>query len=108
METLLQVPGYPRYQISNFGNVYVDGKLKKLGRSKSGYLVTKFYNEFGSKTMKVHRIVAKLFIGDYSDQGLEVNHKSGNKNDNSVKNLEWVTKRENIDHAMALGLLKRK
>jgi len=108
METFLPVPGYPNYQISNLGQVMADGEIKKLGWSKSGYLVTKFLNPLGSKTMKVHRIVAKVFLGDYSAYGLEVNHKDGNKKNCAADNLEWVTRKENMAHAKAMGLLKRK
>lgn len=107
MEIFLPVPGYPNYQISNLGQVMVNGEIKKLGWSKSGYLVTKFCNLFGSKTMKIHRIVAKVFLGDYSFYNLEVNHIDGDKKNCSADNLEWVTRRENIDHAVRLGLMKK-
>ncbi len=108
METFLPVPGYPNYQVSNLGQVMANGVIKKLGWSKSGYLVTKFCNPFGYKTMKIHRIVAKVFLGDYSLYNLEVNHKDGNKKNCTADNLEWVTKKENMEHAKRLGLLKRK
>lgn len=43
----------------------------------------------------VHRIVAKLFLGDRSEEGLIVCHKNGNKKDNRICNLRWDTYRGN-------------
>lgn len=53
--------------------------------------------------MKVHRAVALTFLGT-RPRGAQINHISGDKNDNSVRNLEYVSCRENIRHAWATGL----
>lgn len=50
-----------------------------------------------SRIVAVHRIVAAVFIGPCPD-GLQVNHKDGNKANNAAENLEYVTCRENIRH----------
>lgn len=50
----------------------------------------------------IHRLVAIAFIGPRPD-GFQVNHRDGNKFNNSVSNLEYVTPRENILHAVATG-----
>lgn len=60
-----------------------------------------------SKSYLVHRLVAETFftflvnVKDY-----EVNHISGDKSDNSVYNLNWMTRQENLQHARDNGLFK--
>ena len=53
--------------------------------------------------MKVHRAVAAAFLGP-RNRGMQVNHKNGNKRDNRLQNLEYVTCRENIQHCWQTGL----
>lgn len=73
-----------------------------------------FINNAGYKCIKlqksgkrfhytVHRLVAETFILNLQHK-LEVNHKNGNKLDNQVSNLEWVTSSENKKHALKTGL----
>ena len=51
--------------------------------------------------MKVHRLVAQAFIPNLEGKP-QVNHKDGNKQNNSITNLEWVTNEENCEHARRL------
>lgn len=55
------------------------------------------------KNFFVHRLVAIAFIPT-NDQNLQVNHIDGNKQNNRISNLEWVTSKENIQHAWLTGL----
>ena len=50
--------------------------------------------------MPIHSAVAKSFLGDKTIEGLVINHKDGNKQNNHLDNLEWVTPSENIQHAV--------
>ena len=53
----------------------------------------------------VHRLVARHFLGD-GFKGAQVNHKDGDKTNNSLSNLEWCTAEENLKHAKETGLNK--
>ena len=83
------------YKISTQGRVK-NPKGKVLGGSthKDGY---RFITIKG-KQMTIHRIVAENFIENKYNKPF-VNHKDGNKMNNSVDNLEWVTQQENIQHS---------
>lgn len=51
------------------------------------------------KSYNIHRLVAETYLDIPEGKNLEVNHKDGNKWNNNLSNLEWVTQKENIAHA---------
>ncbi|MGG5964892.1 NUMOD4 motif-containing HNH endonuclease [Salmonella enterica] len=104
-----KVPGLEDiFLISSLGRIYSKrtSKVIKPTELKSGYLAlcTKIGGRSGIAVSKrVHRLVAEAFM-QVNSEGLEVNHKDGDKKNNSVDNLEWVTSSENMIHAYQTGL----
>ena len=97
------------YEISNFGNVRNRNTKKELkGRlCKNGYLqVSLKIDETGKFTNRyIHRLVAIYWL-DNQENKREVNHIDGNKLNNSLENLEWVTSSENQKHRHSIGIDK--
>ena len=89
------IPNYDDYKISIEGLVMNKHKKILKTRLSSGYNRVRLYNTQGSKNILVHRIVMLSFVGK-SD--LEVNHIHGNKLDNRLSNLEYVSRSENQKH----------
>lgn len=89
------------YQINEDGKVrriFLGGRTKELKWRKGLYPSVSLSNHCVKKSFSIHRLVAEHFL-DPLERNEEVNHKDGNKWNNNVENLEWVTQRENIDHA---------
>lgn len=113
------IEGYEgAYEVSNFGNVrsvdrdivYSNGRVvsykgntKKQTVDKYGYAYVGLYSNQKHKQGMTHRLVAKAFIPNI-DNKPQVNHIDGNKTNNNVENLEWVTPHENYIHAVKNGL----
>lgn len=120
MEEWKDVEGYEGlYQVSNEGRVKslekrVPGKcgcsqvkrerILKVTVNSGGYPHCDVYKNGKHETVSVHRLVADAFISN-PDNLPCVNHKDGDKTNNNVSNLEWVTYKENTAHAVSTGLL---
>lgn len=80
-----------------------DGRILKASPDSKGYLRLRPTINKKKMNFKIHREVAKAFIEN--PEGLpQVNHKDGDKTNNRVYNLEWVSNRQNAYHAMKNGL----
>lgn len=101
MEQWKIINDFSNYEISNEGKVRnITTKYILKGReSKSGYLQVSIKKDSDNKfkNQYIHRLVAIHFILNPENKR-EVNHKDGNKFNNKVDNLEWVTSSENQIH----------
>ena len=107
------VKGFKKfYSISNFGRIRRDcsghglcksGRILRIATSKDGYkkiCLCKYGKQY---TKHIAHMVLEAFIGGRPN-GYETNHKDGNKLNNKVSNLEYVTRAQNIAHAWENGL----
>ena len=99
-----KIKGYPMYSVSNLGHIRNDKSKRILKQSGARYCQVNLSNN-GIYRILVHRIVALAFI-KRKNKKLEVNHLDGNKRNNRVTNLQWLTKTENQLHAYRTGLKK--
>lgn len=110
MEEWRAIAGYNGlYEVSNTGKVRSNnylghGNQKELSQwNNGGYLRVTLHKNGKTKKHLVHRLIAETFIPNPWNKP-EVNHKDGNKRNNNVSNLEWSTRKENLDHADKTGL----
>ena len=83
------------------------GKTLKLTTQTGGYLKCLLYRDGVRCQVLVHRLVASAFLPLGRDDQTQINHKDGNKKNNVLSNLEWVSARENMQHACGAGLIAR-
>ena len=104
------IEGYEgKYSVSSDGRVWSHQKYRFKGKFLTPFVSIRGYELLGMSknkkrhTFSVHRLVAKAFIPNPNNKP-EVNHKDGNKTNNHISNLEWVTSSENQIHAVESGL----
>ena len=95
-EVWRDIPDYEGlYKASNMGKILslISGVLLNPYNKKDRYLKVSLYKKGKEKIISVHRIIAITFLGNQSP--LVVDHIDGNKTNNALYNLEWVTNKEN-------------
>ncbi len=91
-----------RYQISSWGNVRnLNGDIIKPFENEKGYLKVGLTKDGKCHKKRINRLVAIAFIPNPYELP-QVNHKDGNKKNNSITNLEWSTDELNKKHAKLL------
>lgn len=95
------------YQVSNLGRVRRGGKLLHLNTNTYGYKHLTLSKNNVQKTVVIHKLVADAFIENPHSKP-QINHKDGNKENNTAANLEWVTQEDNNRHAVKTMLRKSK
>lgn len=95
MEEWRKIEEFPRYSVSNKGNIRDDrtGKIRKTTISNVGYPIV----SINGSARLVHRLECAAFIPN-PDNKPTVNHKDGNRSNNDLNNLEWATYHENNIH----------
>ena len=95
------------YQISNTGLVKSLHSTKTIilveYKDRDGYSLVGLHKGGSQTTFRVHRLVATHFIPNVNNKPT-VNHIDGNKSNNSLTNLNWMTDREQYIHAKSTGL----
>lgn len=107
------IPGYEGYyQASNTGKyrsvdrevkradgivMHIKGRELKLHKGLDDYAVMELSRNGKVHPVLAHRVIAQLFLDDF-DPNLTVNHKNGDKFNNSVENIEMMTLEENLHH----------
>ena len=108
------------YQVSNMGRVrsldrvvtfkngrkrkFKGGTLKPYVNKSTGYKELSLSSDGRRNTKTVHRLVLEAFKPHVNMSDLDVNHIDGNKLNNHLINLEWLTRRDNMLHAQDIGL----
>lgn len=100
--------GMTDYEVDTDGNIFgKHGKKIKPQLSKDGYYYFNQYLDGKMYHKRIHRVVCETFISN-PEQKEFVNHIDGNKLNNKLTNLEWVTHSENLKHSYNLGLHDQK
>lgn len=102
------IPSEPRYLANKTGQLLNRRTKHILKGTKApvGYMVMNLYNRLLKKdiTTYMHRLICETFHGPPIGNKNHVNHKDGIKTNNYYTNLEWVTSKENWEHAIDTGL----
>lgn len=94
---------YPGYFISDQGGIFGQrGNLMRPAPDGGGYPHVIIRNANGTKVVKIHHLVMEAFVGPKPNK-MQVNHKDGEKMNNKLSNLEYVSASENMKHSLLIG-----
>ena len=106
------IPKFPSYGVSQEGEVirFSSGKiLSKMwqGPKKYKYQAVRLGDQGKITNVKVHKLVADAWLPKTNPELTQVNHRDGDKSNNNVSNLQWVTGSGNLQHAVQTGLKQK-
>jgi hypothetical protein len=102
MKDISHIVGCENVFITEDGRVFRNGKEKACQVGLVGYRTVNFSINNKSNTFYIHRLLLQAFVGN-PEKGQEVLHKNGNRLDNSLENLRWGTRSENVQDAILHG-----
>ena len=108
-KSISELQGYEdftNYVIYSNGAVINKTTNRRIAQTQcksTGYFMVSLWNNNKRRSCTLHRLLALAFL-DNPRNSTEVNHKDGNKANNDLSNLEWVSHRENLQHAVNTGL----
>ena len=104
-QLLAEVPSYPGFYASRDGRIWSEksNQWKKIVQHISGKGEVYLSVAIAHCPRRVHRLIAEAWVPNPEGKP-EVNHIDGDKLNNSIENLEWVTRAENAQHAYDTGL----
>ncbi len=82
------------------------GRVLKGTLDPWGYPCVTLHRSGKSYTRRVHRVIAATWFGPRGED-IQINHIDGDKANNAIRNLEYVTQSENVQHAYANGMMAR-
>lgn len=100
------IKGFSKYQACDNGTIInkKTGRVLKAAPDRTGYMNVCLQENGHQYTKRVHRLVAETFMEQPNDESWQVNHIDGDKGNNRLDNLEFVTPGDNMRHAYANGL----
>lgn len=105
-----RVVDFPTYEISNLGRIRnLSGKILKPQKNKTnGYYQIMLHNGIDGKKIKLHylhRLVATYFLPPPSDGQTQINHKNGDRQNNTASNLQWkyASDKENFNAGITVN-----
>lgn len=99
MEIWKDIPDFEGlYQVSTWGRIKGQRGILKPYKNAKGYLKVGLFTDGKCHKKRINRLVAMTFIPNPNNYP-QLNHKDGNKENNSVTNLEWCNNKYNCEHA---------
>ena len=100
VELYVNITGFSKYQVSNFGNVknIKTGRILKPGTDGHGYLMVILMDDGERSNKKIHKLVANAFLENTEDKKC-VDHVDHDRKNNYLSNLRWATNIENSQNA---------